>query len=221
MTQKFLFSQLFDDAGFVQEQVQATPEAVVMDDLPEDTGPLLVHSDEDLQIAKTLAFEDGRSEGYQEAQIQFEAKQSQALEKLADQITGIMLMHDHLIQTMEHTAADIALAIARVFLHKIPAPVYQKQLRQMVMDFCAAHRDKDGFLRITCHTQDIPIVQDTLSKRPEMAGKIHIAEENTFTPGDVQMSWGDGFVTFSQDQLREQITTFFQSHQPSPKGEKA
>jgi flagellar biosynthesis/type III secretory pathway protein FliH len=181
----------------------------------------LVHSDEDLQIAKTLAFEEGRSEGYQEAQIQFEAKQSQALEKLADQITGIMLMHDHLIQTMEHTAADIALAIARIFLHKIPAPVYQKQLRQMVMDFCAAHRDKDGFLRITCHTQDIPIVQDTLSKRPEMAGKIHIAEENTFTPGDVQMSWGDGFVTFSQDQLRQQITTFFQSHQPSPKGEKA
>jgi len=221
MTQKFLFSQLFDDAGFVQEQVQATPEAVVMDDLPEDTGPLLVHSDEDLQIAKTLAFEEGRNQGYEDAQNHFAAKHSQALEKLADQITGIMLMHDHLIQTMEHTAADIALAIARVFLHKIPAPVYQKQLRQMVMDFCAAHRDQEGFLRITCHTQDIPIVQDTLSKRPEMAGKIHIAEENTFTPGDVQMSWGDGFVTFSQDQLREQITTFFQSHQPSPKGEKA
>ena len=135
MTQKFLFSQLFDDAGFVQEQVQAMPEAVVMDDLPEDTGPLLVHSDEDLQIAKTLAFEDGRSQGYQEAQNHFEAKQSQALEKLADQITGIMLMHDHLIQTMEHTAAEIALAIARIFLHKIPAQVYQKQQRQRVEDF--------------------------------------------------------------------------------------
>ncbi|MFN7666706.1 MAG: hypothetical protein ACK5O4_00615 [bacterium] len=221
MTKKFLFSQCFDDSFLVQEEVKVTPEPVEIEDIPEETAPLLMHSDEDLQIAKTLAFEDGRSQGYQEAQNHFEAKQSQALEKLADQITGIMLMHDHLIQTMEHTAAEIALAIARIFLHKIPAPVYQKQLRQMVVDFCAAHRDKEGFLRITCHTQDLEIVRETIAKRPEMTGKIHIAEEDTFTPGDVQMSWGEGFVTFSQDQLREQITTFFQSHQPSPKGETA
>ncbi|MFM7623141.1 MAG: hypothetical protein ACKO57_09240 [Alphaproteobacteria bacterium] len=221
MTQKFLFSQRFDDVGLMQAPVHVTPEPVEIDKIPEETGPLLVHSDEDLAIAKTLAFEDGRAQGYQEAEGHFEAKHTLALEKLADQITGIMMMHNHLIQAMEHTAAGMALAIARIFLHKIPAQVYQKQLRQMVADFCTHHRDQQGILRITCHTGDMAAVRETIAKRPEMVEKIHIAEEDTFTPGDVQMSWGEGFVTFSQEHLREQITTFFQSHQPSPKGDKA
>jgi flagellar biosynthesis/type III secretory pathway protein FliH len=219
MTQKFLFSQRFDDAFLVHEQEQVSQEPLVVEEIPEDTGPILMHSDEDLQLAKTLAFEEGREQGYQEAQAQFEAKYSAALEKLADQITGIMLMHDHLIQAMESTAAEISLSIAKIFLHKIPAPVYQKQLRQMIADFCAAHRDSQGMLRITCHPQDKPIAQDVLAKRSEMLGKIDVAEDGALTPGDVHMSWGEGFVTFSQSTLREHITTFFQTHQPSPKGD--
>jgi hypothetical protein len=53
MTQKFLFSQRFDDALLVQEEVKVNPEPVAIEDIPEETGPLLMHSDEDLQIAKT------------------------------------------------------------------------------------------------------------------------------------------------------------------------
>ena len=88
MTQKFLFSQRFDDAFLVHEQEQVSQEPLVVEEIPEDTGPILMHSDEDLQLAKTLAFEEGREQGYQEAQAQFEAKYSAALEKLADQITA-------------------------------------------------------------------------------------------------------------------------------------
>jgi flagellar biosynthesis/type III secretory pathway protein FliH len=219
MTQKFLFSQRFDDSFLVQESALPPQEFLVTQEIPEDTGPILMHSDEDLHLAKTLAFEEGREHGYQEAQAQFEAKYSAVLEKLADQISGILLMHDHLIQAMEYTAAEISLAIAKIFLHKIPAQVYQKQLRQMIMDFCAAHRDSQGMLRITCHPQDKSIAQEVLAKRADMTGKVQIAEEVTLSPGDVQMSWGEGFVTFSQNTLREHITTFFQTHQPSPKGD--
>ena len=193
--QKYSFANNFDDVDELPTIIQPVIETIIEEI---ETEPAAMYTAEDLDIAKTISFEDGREAGYKEAELIFQDKYDNLLQKISLQITDLLKTADDLSHAVEQSAATIGLSIAKVFLQQLPVQLYQQQLQKMVTDFCYAHKNDDAVLSFTCSPSDLEI--------------IIVNTDDKLSQGDLIMSNGDGFSQFSKNDLMQQIDNFFNEH---------
>ena len=203
--QKYSFANNFDDVDELPTIIQPVIETIIEEI---ETEPAAMYTAEDLDIAKTISFEDGREAGYKEAELIFQDKYDNLLQKISLQITDLLKTADDLSHAVEQSAATIGLSIAKVFLQQLPVQLYQQQLQKMVTDFCYAHKNDDAVLSFTCSPSDLEII----NKLNLSSQKIIVNTDDKLSQGDLIMSNGDGFSQFSKNDLMQQIDNFFNEH---------
>ncbi|MBP5856107.1 hypothetical protein KAJ83_03740 [Marivibrio halodurans] len=184
------------DGGANADATSAETDAAETEEPEEPPAP--TYSEEELESAKTFAFEDGRREGLEagrkEVQDDVEAQAVEALETLAEGLTPLFEQ-----QRLAHERASALMArIARdIFAHLMPAYVErhgEEEVVALVRDAVATLQDVG---KLTVRVDET--VRDRLAERLEplvrqagFDGKLAVIGDPAMGRSDAAVDWGTG-----------------------------
>lgn len=184
------------DGGADAAATAAEDEATETEEPEEPPAP--TYSEEELESARTFAFEDGRREGLEagrkEVQEDVEAQAVEALETLAEGLTPLFEQ-----QRLAHERASALMArIARdIFAHLMPAYVErhgEEEVVALVRDAIATLQDVG---KLTVRVDES--VRDRIAERLEplvrqagFDGKLAVIGDPAMGRSDAAVDWGTG-----------------------------
>ncbi len=196
----FKFERSFDtDSAATQRrkdketeaELQRQAEAALEEELP---PPPPTFSEEELQAAKAIAFEEGHAAGLSQAKQELENHVVAALHTITGQLA---VLHDRQALANEVTAAELA-KITREMIAKL-LPYYTEkhgadEIASLVKT-CLEPLEDTG--RVTIKVS--PDIQEAMKPRLEQAkvesgfrGELVVLADASLGPADVQIDWGQG-----------------------------
>lgn len=193
-SQKFFFDlHNFDDDQEPEEGLQE-------EDLP---PPPPTFSEAELADAQKTAFENGRQQGYEDAQQSIEKLSQEALERIAAEFSTLFEAENVREQRYEEEAVRLTQAIFKKLY-----PVYEQtagleELSENIRTILAQNKDQKSIV-IRVHPDLQAGVADRLQKlSSEIPHKVEA--DDTLAAGACRLSWEDGGAVRDTSALAEKI----------------
>jgi flagellar assembly protein FliH len=184
------------------------------------TGGLL--SEAALQEIRDAAFEAGRAQGEQEAKTRMrgaaETLRAQALTRIGEGVARLLSDREEQERSLEAQLLDYAIAIGeKVLPDLIETRSHQhviSQIRKSVRMGLGSSR-----VRIRLSGQDLDLVgsdPEALGIAPEHAARVALVACDRLKPGDLEIDWDQGGLSYSFSAICEEVLTLLRKSNPSP-----
>ncbi|MFN5589085.1 MAG: hypothetical protein ACK48P_04555 [Holosporales bacterium] len=214
----FLFDTCFSQSMPVvsvsvmeKEMAEAFPEAVIADEVP----PVL-YGEQEMQAAKSVAFEDGRQAGLAEAEAGIVARQQALLQKLPSKFDALMEGQKSLPEYLTNAAIPLAVALVRQIFPHLNQEQRSQQFAAMLEDALASLEAQPRLLAV-CHADDVGILEE-IWKNSNVAkifeGRFLIQSKPEMALGDLRLEWSDGGVERLAERLLYKLDTLANRHAP-------
>lgn len=222
---RFLFEKNFDKprgSAFLAEPVVAGFDSGMeyvesVEELPQAAS----FSEEELNLARNVAHDDGYQKGVQETMAATEKQQNELLQRLLPQLEQLIHTQENIPQRMMQHAVDLAgLMVRELFPH-----FAEEQAAAQFMELCRTALEQAGDapkLTLHCASDDRVLLETLLSKTPaaqHYEGKIVFAVQSDFAPGDLRADWGEGGVERLSSRLRFKLEQILARHGAAQKQE--
>lgn len=202
--QKYLFDMDFDAPEKPVEEEESfyegqddddllLPEPVIIDDVPPPPPPP-TFSEEDLQLAREQAYEQGRMRGQQDAEAASSRMLSLAMTSLSDAM--MQVKSNHAIALDHHLRDSVAVAVT-VVKKMLPETSRNHSLDEIegVVREALAQLDQDVRVTIRVAPTQLDGVRDHAQRAADACGfegKLIFAPDARLGLGDCRVEWGDG-----------------------------
>lgn len=170
-----------------------------------------VYTEEQLVVAKTQSFENGKAEGLQEAARSIAQETAQCLQKIITLLEKLILAEDR--RELEQMAQTVRLT-ARVTAKLLPqfAQKYAlDEIERVIVEAMEARRDEPR-IAITvpaAHLEKMKRDIDALALEKGYAGRVIVIADDNLAPTDVRVEWADGGAERIYERIYAQIETEF------------
>ena len=212
MAEKFLFSTFFEDPRVqVPEAEPDGVEATLVEEFEAAAPPpppTPTFSEEELEAARSAAFEDGRNEGRHEALQSEEHHLQESLHKLNLGIEGLQESLHKLnlgiegllsqADNQQSMALNTAMKLAAVLVKKLfPSLARREGLAEIenVIADCMVRLNEEPRLVVRVCEERLDQVRDRckdLANLKHFEGRLIFIAEEAFGPADVLVEWADG-----------------------------
>lgn len=173
---------------------------------PAPSVPSPMHSDADLERARSEAYAaghaEGRAEGFTEGEAQAkeraqtarEQRELEAQERVAEHLTEVIAQHDTIARQAEHGALSLALAALRKALPGLHRRYAAVEIEAMVADLPESSLEPTG-LRIALHPDFVDAVGDRLGSTfaaRDLTGRVAFVTDRDLAAGDCRIGWQGG-----------------------------
>lgn len=186
------------------------------DDEPEEVEepPAPTFSEEQLHAAQQKSFADGKANGIQEANQQFEHMIANAMTQISANLPQIFQQQEALHQDNQQEAVNIALAIVKKIL-----PVYSQrhgtdEVLQIIRECLENLRSEPRVLIKVNDAARDTIAEKILQEAENQGfdGKVNVVGDPTILEGDCRIEWQDGGAERNRDETWEQIEQVLTRH---------
>lgn len=192
--QKFLFETSFETPGDAAESADRKK-------------PALQYSEEDLERARAEGYAAGREAGQREVRQSLEQASSEAVDRVAKELSGLVEALAH-AQERQHTLAmRIALAIERKLFPRMVEKHGPAEIEAVVSE-CLDHLRSEPRIVVRVADQLLDRMKDkvsALAERHGFEGRLVFLAEESLGSGDVRVEWADGGAERDGDWLWRQI----------------
>lgn len=204
----------FEEVGFVESAPKKSakdivPEEVRIEEVPEIIVPTF--SQEDIDLAKSLALEEGIRQGYDEAKARFEAdkkeaeiKTSELLEKLNFQIAALAKNSEQNKKNTTDEIAKIAFAIAKSVCSKVPNQYIEEEIHSIINQSLDKF-DRGEKVKIWLNPKNAADLNDKFTH-------AELNSDESLELGDFRIEWSNGFAQRSIKKLWEEVETVINRH---------
>jgi flagellar assembly protein FliH len=179
--QKFLFDQHSFDEDHLDEEEEEIP-------------PPPVFSEQELEDARSAAYEKGRNDGLNEAHQSREQNIEVILDRIADSFSQFYACEAERSDVFEAEAVSLSRTIFEKLFPALNAAHGLDEIFAIIQDVIKAHQNKPEILISVAPEYAAPI-QDRLDKMSAAhAQKLycHVSENDALKPGECQLSWKHG-----------------------------
>ena len=198
MAETFLFSTFFEDPRV--QVPEAEPDGVE-DTLVEEfeaaappPPPAPTFSEEELEAARSAAFEDGRNEGRHEALQSEEHHLQESLHKLNLGVEGLLSQADNQQSMALNTAMKLAAVLVKKLFPSLARREGLAEIENVIAD-CMVRLNEEPRLVVRVCEERLDQVRDRckdLANLKHFEGRLIFIAEETFGPADVLVEWADG-----------------------------
>jgi flagellar assembly protein FliH len=192
--EKFLFDLNSFDEDHEEEELDLPP-------------PPPTFSEEELEAAKSLSFEQGRQKGLEEATLSRERYIADTLDKITQNFSTLFQLEDTRISIFERESVELSrLVISKIF----PALTEKHGMEEIVhfiTEVIRSHQNQNVIVIEVCtdYTQAIQEHIDTLATKLHFNGQCEILANDTIEKGDCKISWKNGGALRDIDELLNDI----------------
>jgi flagellar assembly protein FliH len=179
---------------------------------PPPAPPPVTYSEEQLLLAKTQNFAQGKEEGIAETRAAQEQEIQQCLQRLAQMTGQLVMAEDRRELEQMINAAKLALRVARKLMPDLSRRFALPEIERTIIEAIAARRDEP---RITISVP--PAHLDALRGRMEgithaggFAGKVALVADDALAQTDCRIEWADGGAERLFEGLFKQIEDEFE-----------
>lgn len=179
-----------------------------------EESPELSFSEDDLQLAKSEAFEHGLAQGREEASQSVEQTMALALSRLAEKADDLDMVQKGELERIRGEAAELAHEIAGKLAKALTTQMPLTETR-ILLDECLSHLNETPHIvvRVAQELTDTMRDQaDALAAERGFSGKIMIMAEPAMPPGDCRIEWADGGIERNTGALSEKIDRAIARH---------
>jgi len=206
---KYMFDLDFDLPGGGTRQrpsMAAEPEIAMAEPPPppvEEIPPPPTFSEEDLQLVRESAFEEGRRSGWEEAAQAAERQLADAMTMLGAGLASLKEAEAQSADEAQRVAARVAMAVLRKVLPATCETNAFEEVTRTVLD-CFAHVLDEPRIIVRV----VPSLVDPVRERLEaqaglhgFEGRVVVQADPRLPPGDCRVEWTDGGAERDQARL--------------------
>ncbi len=186
LSSKFLFDRDFDVEKVRQQQLLEDPAV----ELP----PAPMYSEEMLAMARAQAYEQGVSDGLQQADQSQQQILLQLWDRAGHRLAGLIELEIAREQRAMSLAVQSAFHIVKKFWPRLQKITGEKDLETFIADSLAHNNDETRIVLRVNDTQ-LDTVAAQLPRLKELQGfpgKVITLADDSVLPGDCKMEWADG-----------------------------
>ncbi len=149
------------------------------------------------------AFEEGKAQGFTEAQQSIEKSSEVILQDVKNALDVMMARHDEQIASMEKNATMLVMAIIKKLAPAIVTETPLKEIEALVQD-CMRNNPLEPRMVIRVDEQILPLLRrkiDTLQTACDYHGQIVLISEPMCNVSDCRVEWIDGGAERDFDEL--------------------
>lgn len=179
---------------------------------PETTEPAApTYSEEQLVLAKTQSYTQGRADGVKETQDAQEARIIELLDAAGAQIAALVAAEEK--RELRHLldAARLSMRVTRKMLPALATRFPLDEIERLVTDSIAARKDEPR-ISITvpaAHYEALKDRVDRIALEKGFTGKLLLAPDETLGGSDCRIEWADGGAERLYDYLYSLIEDEF------------
>ncbi|CCG41951.1 FlbE protein [Magnetospirillum molischianum DSM 120] len=202
-----MFDLNFDPpGGDTRQRVEADAEIVMPDPAPppvEIVPPPPTFTEEDLQLVRESAFEEGRRSGLDEAILSTERQMADAMAMLASGLSALREAEANSADEAQRVASRVAMAVLRKILPATCETNAFEEIVRTVLD-CFSHVLDEPRIIVRV----VPSLVDPVRERLEsqagqhgFEGRVVVQADPRLPPGDCRVEWTDGGAERDQARL--------------------
>ena len=205
--QKFLFDTDFGmpriapvDMAYDEDEVMELVEE-------EPPPPPPTFSEEELTLARQQAYDQGRQAGHQEAAQSLEQMIGMALATASHHLQALGAAQAADTEEGMRQGAAIAVALVRKLHPEFARRFGLEEIEGAVLD-CLRHLDRTPKVTVKVAPALVGAVKEKMGGLVQQAafdGKLGVVGDESLTPGDCRVEWGDGGAERDQSQAWAQI----------------
>ncbi len=184
-------------------------------EIPPETQPEPSFTQQELEIAKSLAREEGIREGLEQAKKKYEEeklandnKTNEVLDKLNLLIASMIDSVEQRKQKTTEQIARISFAIAKSVCGRLPEDVVQAEI-QSVIDESLKKFDRKEPIKIWLNPKNVADLNDKFTQ-------AEVNGDEVLEPGDFRIEWNNGFAHRSLKKLWNEVEATISRHSTSP-----
>lgn len=192
--QKFLFDTSFEAPA------DASAAAV-------EKRPVPTHTDDDLERARAEGFAAGREAGEREALQSLEHASTQALDRIATQLSALVENWAKAEEQQHQLALQLARTIARKLFPRMTDKHGPAEIEALINE-CLEHLREEPRVVVRVADRLLDTVKEkasALAARVGFEGRLVFLAEDSLGPGDVLVEWADGGAERQGERLWQQI----------------
>ncbi len=184
-------------------------------DLQAEEAPVVPSfSEDELQQAKSDAFNEGLTQGRSETMESVEKRIAEALSRLAEKANDLDMVHKGELERIRGEAAELAHEIASKLAPALTARMPMTETK-VLLEECLSHLNETPHIVIRVADDMADAMReraDILAEERGFSGKIMIMSEPDMPPGDCRIEWADGGIERNSAALSEKISRAIQRH---------
>ena len=180
-------------------------EEAMSEPVPEQEAPppRPTFTEEDLQVVRDAAYDEGHAAGLAEAAETAERMLANALTALDDGLGGLRQAQEQSADESQRVAARVAMAVLRKIL---PATCEQNAFEEVVrtVQECFAHVLDEPRISVRVEAGLVERVREHLesvAERHGFEGRVVVQSDARLVPGDCRVEWTDGGAERDQARL--------------------
>ena len=190
---KFLFENCFEPSQPVEAEI----------DEVEVVPPAPSFSEEEIALARTQGFADGRSEGIAEMQTSIDTRLSELMVNMTQQLAGLQSAQAEGLRSADRRLLGLASTIAKKVVPPIARDAAQAAVEDLIRDCLPKLMDEPRVvIRVHANVMDrLREKVDMLAAKSGFAGDIILLPEDDFSEMDCRIEWADGGAERSSSAL--------------------
>lgn len=204
---KYMFDLDFD----APPPRQPTPEELEAEEQAEQDAepepPPPTFSEEELEMARNLAFEDGRQAGYTEANEQIERLLASTLAAVSDQMSSVFRQQEEANDANARAAVRVAMTVLKKML---PAACETHAFTEVtrVVEEVVGHLLDEPRIIVKVAEPLVETVRGKLEAAVQahgFEGRVVVQPDSRLNAGDARVEWADGGAERDQERLWSEI----------------
>lgn len=178
---------------------------------PELPPPAETFSADQLALAKSQGYAQGRADGLREAGASIEDAQVRVLQQIAAACDRLIAAEDRRdIESMVN-ATRLAMKVTHKLLPQFAQRFSLQEIERVILEAVETRREEPRIAVIVSGTHLDALKQhvETLASEKGYAGKMILIADDNLAPTDVRVEWADGGAERLYERLYSQVETEF------------
>lgn len=176
-------------------------------------------TEDDIQIARDQAYEEGRAAGYREAEDSQKAQIAASMAMAAEEVRGLAAQQDAANDARARNAVRVAMAVVAKML---PAAARNNAVGEIeaVVTECMTHLLDEPRVIVRCAESLAEPVREHCNQMANSVGfegRVVVHPDARLPPGDCRVEWADGGAERTQEKLWQEIQAIIErALEPAP-----
>jgi len=198
---KYMFDLDFTPAH--ERPKVAEREEAVQDEPEAEAPPAPTFTEEDLQVVREAAYEEGHQHGLTEAAETTERRMSEAMTRVAEGLASLGQAQEDAADINQRVAARVAMAVLKKVLPAACEANAFEEVVRTVLD-CFAHVLDEPRIIVKVEAGLVDSVRERLEGEAShhgFEGRVVVQPDPRLPPGDCKVEWTDGGAERDQARL--------------------
>lgn len=171
----------------------------------------VTYTEEQMALARTQSFAQGKAEGVQEARAQQEEAIAAALQEIGARAGKLAADEDRREIEASISAVRLAMRVAHKLLPQFAQKYALGEIERVILESIEVRRDEPR-VAVTVPSQHLEALKgriDALALEKGFAGKVILIGDDHLSPSDCRVEWADGGAERLYERLFSQVENEF------------